>query len=77
MHAVPAASCFIAHKTAGRTVAVYGPSGTSFVLSEHLAQVDDVQMILESDNRRLMRMLQAGRFGGQGVAVVNQMWPGT
>ena len=33
--------------------------------------VDDVQMILESDNRRLMRMLQAGRFGGRGVAVVS------
>lgn len=69
------ASGFVFHRAqdlAGRTVAVYGPSGTSFVLSEHLAQVDDVQMILESDNRRLMRMLQAGRFGGQGVAVVNQ-----
>ncbi|MCQ4294487.1 transporter substrate-binding domain-containing protein [Pseudomonas stutzeri] len=57
---------------AGRTVAVYGPSGTSFVLGQHLTRVTDVQLILESDNRRLMRMLQAKRFGEQGVAVVNQ-----
>ncbi len=69
------ASRFVFHRPedlAGRTVAVYGPSGTSFVLGQHLTKVADVELILESDNRRLMRMLQAGRFGEQGVAVVNQ-----
>lgn len=69
------ASRFVFHRPedlAGRTVAVYGPSGTSFVLGQHLAEVDDVSLILEADNRRLLRMLEAGRFGVQGVAVVNQ-----
>jgi polar amino acid transport system substrate-binding protein len=42
------------------------------VLGQHLAEVGDVTLILEADNRRLLRMLEAGRFGEQGVAVVNQ-----
>lgn len=70
-----AASHFVYHRPqdlAGRTVAAYGPSGTSYLLGEHLANLPDVQLILEPDNRRLMRMLQAGRFGERGVAVVNQ-----
>jgi|TARA_A100001391_G_scaffold150294_1_gene107830 polar amino acid transport system substrate-binding protein len=69
------ASRFVFHRPedlAGRSVAVYGPSGTSFVLGQHLAEVGDVTLILEADNRRLLRMLEAGRFGEQGVAVVNQ-----
>lgn len=70
-----AASRFVFHRPqdlAGRTVAVYGPSGTSFVLGNHLTKVADVQLILKADNRRLLRMLEAGRFGEYGVAVVNQ-----
>ncbi|WP_278361433.1 substrate-binding periplasmic protein [Stutzerimonas kunmingensis] len=69
------ASRFVFHRPedlAGRSVAVYGPSGTSFVLGQHLAEVGDVTLILEADNRRLLRMLEAGRIGEQGVAVVNQ-----
>ncbi|TDL96973.1 amino acid ABC transporter substrate-binding protein [Stutzerimonas stutzeri ATCC 17588 = LMG 11199] len=69
------ASRFVFHRPedlAGRSVAVYGPSGTSFVLGQHLAEVGDVTLILEADNRRLLRMLEAGRFGELGVAVVNQ-----
>jgi len=69
------ASRFVFHRPedlAGRSVAVYGPSGTSFVLGQHLAEVGNVTLILEADNRRLLRMLEAGRFGEQGVAVVNQ-----
>lgn len=69
------ASRFVFHRPqdlAGRTVAVYGPSGTSFVLGKHLTSVADVQLILKADNRRLLRMLEAGRFGENGVAVVNQ-----
>lgn len=57
---------------AGRLVGVYGPSGTSFVLSEHLKSVPDVNLHLTADNRRLLRMLQSGRFGKEGLAVLNQ-----
>ncbi len=57
---------------AGRTVGVYGPSGTSFVLSERLREVADVDIQLVADNRRLLRMLAAGRFGEDGMAVANQ-----
>lgn len=47
----------------GRSIAVYGPSGTSFVLGQHLAEVGDVTLVLEADNRRLLRMLEAGGAG--------------
>lgn len=57
---------------AGHTVAVYGPSGTSHVLSEHLQQVADVDMQMVPDNRQLLRMLESGRFGEDGLAVINQ-----
>nr|WP_272890395.1 transporter substrate-binding domain-containing protein [Stutzerimonas stutzeri] len=56
----------------GRRVGVYGPSGTSYVLSERLKSVPDVRFHLTADNRRLLRMLQSGRFGVEGVAVLNQ-----
>ena len=57
---------------AGRLVGVYGPSGTSYILSERLKAVPDVQLHLTPDNRRLLRMLQSGRFGSEGLAVLNQ-----
>jgi polar amino acid transport system substrate-binding protein len=57
---------------AGRLVGVYGPSGTSYVLSERLKSVPDVRLHLTADNRRLLRMLQSGRFGKEGLAVLNQ-----
>lgn len=57
---------------AGRLVGVYGPSGTSYVLSERLTAVRDVRMHMTADNRRLLRMLQSGRFGKTGLAVVNR-----
>ncbi len=56
----------------GRLVGVYGPSGTSYVLSERLKSVPDVRLHLTTDNRRLLRMLQSGRFGVDGLAVLNQ-----
>lgn len=56
----------------GRLIGVYGPSGTSFILSERLKSVADVRLHLTADNRRLLRMLQSGRFGKDGVAVLNQ-----
>lgn len=56
----------------GRTVGVYGPSGTSYVLSQQMRQVADVDMQLVPDNRQLLRMLESGRFGKDGLAVINQ-----
>lgn len=57
---------------AGRMIGVYGPSGTSYVLSQRLASVHDVQVHLTANNRRLLRMLESGRFGEEGLAVLNQ-----
>lgn len=57
---------------AGRTVGVYGPSGTSWVLSEHLKSIAAVHIHMTLNNRRLLNMLQSGRFGKEGLAVVNQ-----
>lgn len=68
-------STFVYHQPrdmAGKIIGVYGPSGTSFALGESLRQVPEVSIQLVADNRRLLRMLDAGRFGGQGLAVVNQ-----
>lgn len=56
----------------GRLIGVYGPSGTSFILSERLKSVPDVRLHLTADNRRLLRMLQSRRFGKEGLAVLNQ-----
>lgn len=57
---------------AGHRLGVYGPSGTSIVLDERLAGVPDVRVEQVADNRRLLRMLAAGRFGRDGLAVINQ-----
>jgi len=71
----PRSSTFVYHQPqdmAGKTIGVYGPSGTSFALRERLQQVPGVSIRLVADNRRLLRMLEAGRFGSQGLAVLNQ-----
>lgn len=71
----PADSRFVftqANDVAGRLIGVYGPSGTSYVLSERLKSVPNVRLHLTTDNRRLLRMLQSGRFGPEGLAVLNQ-----
>lgn len=57
---------------AGRLIGVYGPSGTSYVLSQHLEPVAGAQVHLTASNRRLLRMLKSGRFGEGGLAVLNQ-----
>jgi len=57
---------------AGRLIGVYGPSGTSYALSQRLAPVPDVQVHLTANNRRLLRMLDTGRFGDEGLAVLNE-----
>lgn len=56
----------------GRMIGVYGPSGTSYVLAQRIKQVSNVQIHLTANNRRLLRMLDSGRFGEGGVAVLNQ-----
>lgn len=55
-----------------RTVGVYGPSGTSYILGEHLKGVANVEVELVTDNQRLLRMLNVGRFGDDGLAVLNR-----
>lgn len=57
---------------AGRTVGVYGPSGTSWLLSERLKSIADVNIHMTLNNRLLLNMLHSGRFGQEGLAVVNQ-----
>lgn len=57
---------------AGRRVAVYGPSGTSYVLSQALASIPDSKIELLPNNRGLLRMLDSGRFGDEGLIVINQ-----
>lgn len=56
----------------GRLVGVYGPSGTSFVLQESLKNTPNVEVKLVTNNHRLLLMLNAGRFGEQGVVVLNR-----
>ncbi|MBB2483892.1 transporter substrate-binding domain-containing protein [Mitsuaria sp. WAJ17] len=55
----------------GRTVAAYGPSGTSLTLAE-LARGQQFQSQIEPDNLTVLRMLHAGRYGPQGVVLMNE-----
>ena len=55
----------------GRTVAAYGPSGTSLMLEE-LSQGLKVQLMMERDNLTVLRMLHAGRYGAQGLVLMNE-----
>jgi polar amino acid transport system substrate-binding protein len=57
---------------AGRMVGVYGPSGTSYLLSQRIKPVAGVEIHLTANNRRLLHMLDSGRFGQKGLAVLNQ-----
>lgn len=57
---------------AGRTIGVYGPSGTSYVLSKLLEKAPGARMHLVTDNLQLLRMLNSGRFGADGLAMINQ-----
>ena len=57
---------------AGRMIGVYGPSGTSYVLAQRLSTVDNAQVHLTANNRRLLRMLESGRFGEEGLAMLNR-----
>jgi polar amino acid transport system substrate-binding protein len=70
-----ASSPFVFHEPqdmAGHVIGVYGPSGTSYVLSQRLHAVPDIDLRLTASNRRLLRMLDSGRFGRDGLVVANQ-----
>ncbi|CAN7372466.1 transporter substrate-binding domain-containing protein [Pseudomonas sp. LjRoot71] len=56
----------------GRRVGVYGPSGTLLVLQRALRGVADVQIETVANNQRLLLMLEVGRFGRDGVVVLNR-----
>lgn len=56
----------------GHQIGVYGPSGTSFVLQESLKNTADAEVKLVTSNHRLLLMLNAGRFGNQGVVLLNR-----
>jgi polar amino acid transport system substrate-binding protein len=55
----------------GHRVGVYGPSGTSYMLEEQIKGVQNIEVSLITNNRRLLLMLTAGRFGKYGVVVLN------
>ncbi|MCV2358246.1 transporter substrate-binding domain-containing protein [Paucibacter sp. TC2R-5] len=55
----------------GHTVGVYGPSGASLVLAD-LTQGLDVKTVLEPDNPTVLRKLLAGRYGEQGLVLLNE-----
>ncbi len=56
----------------GRTIGVYGPSASSRTL-QALAEGTDAEISVEVDNPTVLRKLQAGRYGPQGLAFVNEM----
>lgn len=56
---------------AGRVVAAYGPSGTSALVTSLLPQMPGATFQMEPDNIRLLKKLAAGRYGPQGVVVLN------
>jgi polar amino acid transport system substrate-binding protein len=56
-----------------RRIGVYGPSGTSIVGQEVLAEAHiDTPLVLETANDVVLRMLSLGRYGPNGVGLVNR-----
>ncbi|NHN77213.1 amino acid ABC transporter substrate-binding protein [Azotobacter chroococcum] len=53
-----------------RDLYTLGPSGTANVVRQHIQGGASVHVYLESDNLRLMRKLDAGRFGN-GMVIMN------
>jgi polar amino acid transport system substrate-binding protein len=56
---------------AGHTIGVYGPSGTSITLENMVRKIHGANIVLEIDNARALRLLSAGAYGGDGLAMVN------
>jgi polar amino acid transport system substrate-binding protein len=57
---------------AGRSVGVYGPSGAQDALKELLDGVPGAQAQVETENGIVLRKLVAGRYGEDGLALVNE-----
>lgn len=55
----------------GRTVAVYGPSGTSIALESILSQTS-VESVMEVSNDILLKKLISGRYGAHPVFLMNR-----
>ncbi|QPF71799.1 transporter substrate-binding domain-containing protein [Roseateles sp. DAIF2] len=55
----------------GRTIAAYGPSATVLALDE-LAEGLELKTEVEPDNPTVLRKLAAGRYGPQGLALINE-----
>jgi len=56
----------------GRTIVVYGPSGTETAVESVLRNVATIHLQREGDNRTVLRKLAAGRYGPDALAVVNR-----
>lgn len=61
-----------ARDLSGQTVGVYGPSGTQSVLQELIKDLPAVQLQVELNNERLLQKLVSGRYGAEGLAVMNR-----
>jgi len=55
----------------GRMIGVYGPSATSRILAELVAN-GSASMAVEIDNAAVLRKLHAGRYGPNGLAMANE-----
>lgn len=56
----------------GRTIGAYGPSNTLLALEKLIEGIDGVKTEIESDNLTVLRKLSAGRYGPQGLALLNE-----
>lgn len=56
----------------GRSIGVYGPSASSITLAG-LTRGTDAQVVVEVDNAAVLRKLAAGRYGDDGLALINEM----
>lgn len=56
----------------GRTVAAYGPSDAMTTLRQLSAGQPDVRVEIEPDHHTVLRKLSAGRYGDDGLALVNE-----
>jgi polar amino acid transport system substrate-binding protein len=56
----------------GRTIGAYGPSNTVLALDDLVEGIGAVKTEIESDNLTVLRKLSAGRYGPQGLALLNE-----
>lgn len=57
---------------AGRTVATYGPSDAATTLRQLAETQPGMRVEIEPDHRTVLRKLHAGRYGDNGLALVNE-----